>query len=178
MMNKTIPITKIQTNNGQIAGLPKNPRFIRDERPDISHLATFAPKACIWGGQYLAPQLPISDDWLCWYKKIAGVSFAEFELAWTNYGCRGRMFQHHWSGEEKQHITQKPLPVIVWAIETCPDSPTIIFDAFAGSGTTLVACQNLDRKCYAIEISENYCAVILERMQTAFPQLEIKRLET
>jgi ParB-like chromosome segregation protein Spo0J len=32
MMNKTIPITKIQTNNGQIAGLPKNPRFIRDER--------------------------------------------------------------------------------------------------------------------------------------------------
>lgn len=53
-----------------------------------------------------------------------------------------------------------------------------VLDSFAGSGTTLVACQNLNRKCYAIEISENYCAVILERMQTAFPELEIKRVET
>lgn len=53
-----------------------------------------------------------------------------------------------------------------------------VYEPFAGSGTTLVACQNLNRKCYAIEISENYCAVILERMQTAFPDLEIKRIET
>lgn len=52
-----------------------------------------------------------------------------------------------------------------------------VLDSFAGSGTTLVACQNLNRKCYAIEISENYCAVILERMQTAFPDIEIKRIE-
>jgi DNA modification methylase len=51
-----------------------------------------------------------------------------------------------------------------------------VFDPFAGSGTTLVACQNLNRKCYAIEISPNYCAVILERMQTAFPDLNIKKL--
>jgi len=40
----------------------------------------------------------------------------------------------------------------------------------------MVACQNLNRKCRAIEISPNYCAVILERMSTAFPELEIKRL--
>jgi DNA modification methylase len=52
-----------------------------------------------------------------------------------------------------------------------------VYEPFAGSGTTLVACQNLNRKCYAIEISENYCAVILERMQTAFPDIEIKRIE-
>lgn len=37
------------------------------------------------------------------------------------------------------------------------------------------AAQNLNRKCYAIEISPDYCAVILERMSTAFPDLEIKR---
>jgi DNA modification methylase len=51
------------------------------------------------------------------------------------------------------------------------------YEPFAGTGTTLVASQNLNRKCYAIEISENYCAVILERMKTAFPSLEIKRIE-
>ena len=42
---------------------------------------------------------------------------------------------------------------------------------------SLVACQNLNRKCYAIEIIENYCAVILERMATAFPDIEIKRID-
>jgi DNA modification methylase len=57
------------------------------------------------------------------------------------------------------------------------DRTQLVFEPFAGSGTTLVACQNLNRKCYAIEISENYCAVILERMQTAFPDIEIKRIE-
>lgn len=51
-----------------------------------------------------------------------------------------------------------------------------VYEPFAGSGTTLVACQNLSRKCRAIEISPAYCSVILERMSTAFPELEIKRL--
>ena len=50
-----------------------------------------------------------------------------------------------------------------------------ITDPFVGSGTTIVACQNLGRKCRAIEISPEYCAVTLERMATAFPGIEIER---
>lgn len=145
-------------------------------RPKVIDLLAFSPKVCIWGGQYFCHQLPISNDWLCWYKKLGGVSFAEAELAWTNYGCGLRVLDHHWSGEEKLHITQKPLPVISWAIEICPGSPVVIYDPFVGSGTTLVACQNLGRKCRAIEISPAYCAVTLERMATAFPGIEIERV--
>jgi DNA modification methylase len=51
-----------------------------------------------------------------------------------------------------------------------------VYEPFCGSGTTMVACENLHRKCRAIEISANYCAVILERMNTAFPDLKIERL--
>ena len=51
-----------------------------------------------------------------------------------------------------------------------------VIEPFAGSGTTLVASENLQRKCFGIEISPNYCAVILERMQTAFPALVIERI--
>lgn len=51
----------------------------------------------------------------------------------------------------------------------------IVYEPFSGSGTTFVAAQNLNRKCYGIEISPAYCAVILERMQTAFPALEIRQ---
>lgn len=72
------------------------------------------------------------------------------------------------------HSTQKPLECMARPIRNHEGD---VYEPFAGSGTTLVACQNLNRKCYAIEISPNYCAVILERMQTAFPELEIKRIE-
>lgn len=51
-----------------------------------------------------------------------------------------------------------------------------IYDPFLGSGTTMVACQNLNRKCRGIEIFPPYCAVTLERMATAFPRIEIKRI--
>ena len=54
--------------------------------------------------------------------------------------------------------------------------PGDVYDPFLGSGTTMVACQNLNRKCRGIEISPNYCAVILQRMADAFPNIEIKRL--
>jgi DNA modification methylase len=71
------------------------------------------------------------------------------------------------------HSTQKPLECMARPIRNHEGN---VYEPFAGSGTTLVACQNLNRKCYAIEISPNYCAVILERMQTAFPDLNIKKL--
>ena len=73
------------------------------------------------------------------------------------------------------HGTQKPLECMARPIRNHEGD---VYEPFAGSGTTLVACQNLNRKCYAIEISPNYCAVILERMQTAFPDIEIRRIST
>jgi DNA modification methylase len=40
----------------------------------------------------------------------------------------------------------------------------------------LVTCQNLNRKCYGIEIDPGYCAVILDRMMKAFPEIKIKQI--
>jgi len=78
--------------------------------------------------------------------------------------------------KDTEHPTEKVLEVPTRAIQFSSNKGAIVFDGFCGSGTTMVACQNLNRKCRAIEISPNYCAVILERMSTAFPELEIKRL--
>lgn len=70
-----------------------------------------------------------------------------------------------------------PKPLKMWAdlIESYTEADALIYESFGGSGTSLVAAQNLGRKCFALEISPDYCAVILERMATAFPSLEIKR---
>jgi DNA modification methylase len=52
-----------------------------------------------------------------------------------------------------------------------------VYDPFVGSGTTLVGAENLNRTCYAIEISPAYVAVCLERMTTAFPHLKIEKVD-
>ena len=75
---------------------------------------------------------------------------------------------------DTMHPTLKPLPLIEKMVTDTGGE--IVADFFCGSGTTLVACQNLGRRGRGIEISPAYCAVILERMATAFPALEIKRI--
>lgn len=75
------------------------------------------------------------------------------------------------------HPTIKPVELPMNAILNHTDEGDIVVDNFVGSGTTLVACQNLNRRGRAVEISPAYCAVTLERMHTAFPELEIKRVK-
>ena len=72
------------------------------------------------------------------------------------------------------HPTQKPVSVVEALIShTVGD----IYDPFNGSGTNLVACENLNRRGRGIEISPAYCAVTLQRMADAFPALEIRRID-
>jgi hypothetical protein len=79
--------------------------------------------------------------------------------------------------QDIDHPCPKPLKLWDWLINRLSfGNADILYEPFAGSGTTLVACQNLGRKCRAIEISPAYCAVILERMATAFPDLKIERI--
>ena len=75
----------------------------------------------------------------------------------------------------KEHPTMKPVDLPVKAIGNNTKAGETVWDGFLGSGTTLIAAENLKRRCFGIEISENYCAVILERMATAFPNLDIHK---
>lgn len=69
------------------------------------------------------------------------------------------------------HLTPKPTELIERGIKATGGS---VYDPFLGSGTTLVACQNLGRRGYALEISPAYVAVALQRMADAFPGIEIE----
>ena len=75
------------------------------------------------------------------------------------------------------HAATFPIDFPSHFIDTFTNSAELILDPFIGTGTTMVACQNLNRKCRGIEISPDYCAVILQRMFDAFPGIEIRRIE-
>lgn len=71
-----------------------------------------------------------------------------------------------------------PCPKLLelWQQLIAKDVKTIL-EPFAGSGTTMVAAENLGRQCFAVEISPEYCALICERMTTAFPHLKIEKVD-
>ena len=129
----------------------------------IADLLKFG-RAIIWGGNYFADQLPITNDWLVWHKNNDGRSFSEAELAWSNLGTNIRVYHHHWSGEEKQHPTQKPLKVINWCMGLDKMGCGTILDPFLGSGTTAVSAKQLGRKFIGIEIEEKYCEIAKKRL--------------
>lgn len=141
--------------------------------PNFYYVLELVNQAIIWGGNYFADKLPINNDWLCWHKKNDGLSFSEFELAWTNLGKNCRMLSHHWGGETKEHPTMKPLKLMEWCINYLDEKP--ILDIFCGSGSTMVAAHQLKRKCYGMELDPKYCQVIVDRMLKLDPTLEVKR---
>ena len=73
-----------------------------------------------------------------------------------------------------EHPTMKPLELVVRAIQNSSKSGEIVYDPFSGSGTTLLASEQLGRKCRACEISAPYVAVTLQRffdMTGVMPEL-------
>lgn len=131
------------------------------ERPDLRPWVGYG-QVVIWGGNYFTDHLPPTNDWLCWHKKNDGLSFSEFELAWTNLGRNCRHMAHHWSGEVKAHPTQKPLAVMEWCVAMTTGN---LLDPFAGSGTTIIAAETLRRRCYAMELEPLYVQVAIERWE-------------
>jgi len=79
------------------------------------------------------------------------------------------------SHEALGHSAAFPVGLPSFFIRAFSDEGDVIADPFLGSGTTMVAAQNLHRRCFGIEISPAYCGVILERMATAFPELEVRQ---
>lgn len=66
---------------------------------------------------------------------------------------------------ETGHSTQKPIECMARPIRN--HKFDTVYDPFLGSGTTLIACENLKRKCYGVELNPGYVAVILQRWADA-----------
>jgi len=133
----------------------------------------------VFGGNYY--HLPPSSCWLVWDKDNTG-DFADCELAWTNLKKAVRKLTYRWNGmlqqpgrpkEQRQHPTQKPEPVMVWALGHAPQDVRTVLDPFMGSGTTLVACKRLGKAATGIELDERYCEIAANRLSQGALALEM-----
>ena len=85
--------------------------------------------------------------------------------------------KHPWYSDRKQttiwnfdkpkknsnHPTSKPLDLLAYPIKNSTQSNAIVIDTFGGSGSTLMACEQMNRICYTMELDEKYASVILRR---------------
>ena len=129
----------------------------------------------IFGGNYFTDFLPPSRCWIVWDKQNTG-NFADAELAWTSFDKGVRLYHFLWNGlcregsrevegKTRVHPTQKPVGMLADILKDFSEENDTILDCFGGSGSTLIACEQLNRKCYMCELSEFYCDVILTRWE-------------
>ena len=117
------------------------------------------------------------------YKRFA----TDFEIALVwNRGAelQDKRIGSVWSinkdnGASYVHPTQKPVELMERGIFNCSKTKHIVMDLFLGSGSTLIACENLSRYCYGMELDEKYAQVIIQRYvdYTSNPMVKINGKE-
>ena len=120
----------------------------------------------VWfGANYYTECLPSSECWVVWDKNNGASDQTDCELAWTNFRSVVRQFTMASEKTNRVHPTQKPVRLfaeIVKKFENKERFDTVV-DLFGGSGSTLIACEQLNRTCYMMELDERYVSVIINR---------------
>lgn len=95
---------------------------------------------------------------------------------------------HHWYSDRKQttilnfekpcknaeHPTMKPVALFAYLVENSSQPGDVVLDSFGGSGTTLIACEQLGRRCNMMELDPRYCSVIIARYEQLTGEKAIK----
>ena len=116
---------------------------------------------------------PMNGDtiWLsgiecCVYGKLSGASFNEH--------CKNTVLKYPICNDKfKFHTTQKPLEMFSYLVRVSSNKNDLILDCFSGSGTTAIACHNLNRRFICIEKDEDYYKASVERLENAKAQLKL-----
>lgn len=140
-------------------------------------MVQFSNNQIVWGSNYFTDILPVNGHWLVWSKRgyDKKENFSGAELAWTSIKKQSvKLYSFVWDGmwregerkdelKNRVHPTQKPVGLFCdifadFEFNSC-------LDLFGGSGSTLIACEKTNRKCYMMELDPHYCDVILSRWE-------------
>jgi site-specific DNA-methyltransferase (adenine-specific)/modification methylase len=118
--------------------------------------------------------LPPAKCWLIWDKENGESDFADAELAWTNLNKAVRLKRYMWNGMLRankelrgDHPTQKPIGIMKWVISHLPTDVLTIIDPYMGSGTTGVACMEMEKTFVGIERERKYFDIACKRIEDA-----------
>ena len=100
---------------------------------------------------------------------IDRVDFADLPDVW---------YQNRDKTADYVHPTQKPVRLSERALRKNSVAGDIVLDAFGGSGSTLIGCEQMDRRCFAMELDPKFCDVIVKRYAAFKGESEYKFYES
>ena len=115
--------------------------------PDVEYLLYFCKKGRVWNN---------------------GLDISVYKKYYNSNKMEGR------KEAGNVHPTIKPLKIIADKTQVCSTKNGIVVDLFGGSGSTLIACEQTNRRCYMMELSPNYVDVIINRWETFTGQKAVK----
>ena len=95
--------------------------------------------------------------------------------SWYSDRKQTSVFEFDKPSRNGEHPTMKPVTLFSYQIGNSSKQGDIVADGFAGSGTTMVACHQMQRKAYLVEYDPKYCQVIIDRMRKLDPNISIKK---
>lgn len=118
---------------------------------------------------------------LIWVKN--SMVFGRQDYQWRHEPCLygwKKGSRHNWFSDRKQttvmefdrptksveHPTMKPIPLFAYLIQNSSQEGWNVYDSFGGSGTTIMACEQLGRNGFSMELDPHYCDVIINRWET------------
>ncbi|HAS53045.1 MAG TPA: hypothetical protein DCS42_02410 [Nitrospiraceae bacterium] len=148
------------------------------EIPDSRYFAELfrtSERQIIWGGNYFP--LPLTGGWLFWNKdRDKDVSFADGELAWTNFLNTLKEAKIKYDGflgadkDGRIHPTQKPVRLYSWLLNKYAKLGDEILDTHLGSGSSVIACLERGYNVTAYEIDPEYFEAACLRIERSQQQ--------
>ena len=164
--------------------------IVDDFNPEMINtiIALDVKETFLWGADYFAELLPNKNDgsWVVLDKRANGNDNIEedyssdkmygscFELCWSRNKHKRDIARVKWAGvfgteqefdHKRHHPTQKPVKLSEWFLKRYSKEDDNVLDLFGGSGSTLIACEQLNRKCFMMELDPHYVDVIIARWE-------------
>lgn len=116
------------------------------------------------------------SDYLVWVKNNHGLGRKDYNAKheFCFYGWKGKhkfyadghrttILEYNKPQKNELHPTMKPVELVSQLVQDGSDKNAIVYDPFGGSGSTLIACEKTNRRCYMMELEPIYCDVIVKR---------------
>ena len=144
-------------------------------RANFEIIKCISKNQIIFGGNYFTDFLEPKACWVVWDKENSG-NFADVEMAWTSFDKGAKLYKWLWNGlcrkgakdvelKTRIHPTQKPVGLIAEILSDFSNENDSILDCFGGSGSTLIACEQINRQCFMVEFEPVYVDMIIERWE-------------
>ena len=146
---------------------------VRPTKEYFDELKRVSKNQIIWGANYLIEDLYSSNGWICWDKKNGDNIFADFELAFSSFNSRARIFRLHTDKLNRFHPTQKPVALYKWILDKYAKQGYKILDTHLGSGSIAIACHDYGFELTACELDKEYFDKAIQRINNHTAQTKL-----